>query len=158
MNNTLVDRDEAPVRPKITDEVRERLRAQTSKSQKAMMIAVYDLAKPPDSLDLEGDSAVSIRDAAELYDVNHVTVYKAFWILSKSRELTEAVLRGELTVGKAEAQLKATSSKPGSDTEGIPLSTEVAGVAQRIADLVMTKERSEEHTSELQSQFQIVCR
>ena len=77
-------------------------RRHLSKSQKAMIIAKNGLAKAPST----DEAGVTIRDAASRYGVNHMTIYKAFYVFARDLELAEKVLEGKISVGKAESTLR----------------------------------------------------
>ena len=81
------------------------LRRHLSKSQQGMFVVKAGLAAPPGQANLNGSE--TIRDAAKRYGVNHVTIYKAFYVNQHKPELADQVLRGELSVGSAEAMIRA---------------------------------------------------
>lgn len=89
------------------------MRRQLKPSQKAMLIAKSGLAAAPNSEPAKTDEKMGIRKASQRYGVNYVTLYKAFYVLERgSPALAEQVLRGELSVGAAEKQIRANKRKP----------------------------------------------
>jgi len=82
-------------------------RRHLSKSQKAMVIAKNGLAAAPSASATERDGKDTIRDAAGRYGVNHMTIYKAFYVYENDKDLATQVLNGKTSVGRAEARIRA---------------------------------------------------
>lgn len=88
-------------------------RRHLTKSQKAMFIAKGGLAKAPSS----DEAKATIRDAAKRYGVNHMTIYKAFYVFGRDQKLAEEVLKGKISVGRAESKLRANEQAVGEDVD-----------------------------------------
>jgi ParB-like nuclease family protein len=87
------------------------MRRHLSKSQKAMIVAQSGLVAPPAAPGRRrayGKGRDAIMEVAKRYGVNHVTIYKAAYVAAQNAELAEKVVSGELSVGKAEAQVRAS--------------------------------------------------
>jgi hypothetical protein len=62
-----------------------------------MVIAWNGLAAAPSSKGAGrgGKDGIRLAMAAQRYGVNHMSAYKAFYVLGRSRELAKKVLRGD---------------------------------------------------------------
>ncbi len=110
------------------------LRRHLSKSQKAMYLVRSGLvapAPPEGSRRRYGTGRDAIMAVGKRYGVNHVTIYKAAFVDTRDPELSEQVLAGELSVGKAEALLREREQ---------PLSHRGSRRKRRIKDLAEAEE------------------
>lgn len=85
-------------------------RRHLTKSQKAMVIAKNGMATPPGSTSDNG--GLGIRAAGERYGVNHTSIYKAFYVFEKDKELAEKVLNANISVAQAEATIRERLESP----------------------------------------------
>ena len=82
-------------------------RRHLTKSQRAMIVVKRGLSVPPSGIEMDvSQGALPIREAAKRYGVNHVTLYKAWWIYTRDLDIAEEVFEGRLSVGKAEYILR----------------------------------------------------
>ena len=83
-------------------------RRHLSKSQKAMVLVKSGLVSAPSSNHRSpSGNGQGIRGAALRYGVNHMTIYKAFFVHDRDKELASDVMDGKISVGKAEADIRA---------------------------------------------------
>ena len=106
-------------------------RRHLSKSQIAMFVAYHGLATAPDGLrSVKDDGKLGIREAAERYAVAHQLIYKAFFVLGKSSELAKQILRGDLSITKAESQIRANEEPSNKPNDNDQLSFRVKRMAK----------------------------
>jgi hypothetical protein len=90
------------------------MRRHLSKSQKAMFLALGGFLTPSAPKGRRrkfGEGDQSPRELGKKYGVNHMTLYKAADIAQRNNALAQRVLKGELSVGAAEIELKKQSTK-----------------------------------------------
>ena len=105
-------------------------RRHLSKSQQAMYLTKWEIQ--PGGETTEGGGRTyrtgrnAIRRVSERYGVSHVSIYKAMFVYENDRNLADRVLAGELSVAKAEKEIR------GRDKEA---TSEVSSPAERVREL-----------------------
>lgn len=116
-------------------------RRHLSKSQKAMVIAWNGLAAAPSADPKAREGKDGIRAAAKRFAVNHMTIYKAFYVYARDRELAKRVLDGGISVGKAEAILRDQEAAERAAQNGAPRSCE--DTLAQIGEMLSSEEDDE---------------